>query len=220
MKKNILLVGANGYIAKEFIQTYDQNLYDLFKVYRKPLSGDNLFVDFNDVKSIEDFELPGNLKIDVVLFMQGMNPSKNLKESDYSHFSKMLQINIIGSSMFFKKIVSKLNDNALILFLSSIASDKGSYDPSYAASKSALKGLMYSLANAYPSYRFNILKLGLVMDSPVYKNMTADFRQKHASKMFKGSLVEPQNVISVINEIITNSNISRSIIPLDGGYLS
>jgi NAD(P)-dependent dehydrogenase (short-subunit alcohol dehydrogenase family) len=61
---------------------------------------------------------------------------------------------------------------SVIIFFSSVAKKKGSYDPSYAAAKSGLVGLMHSLANAYKTQRFNIISLGLVENSPVFNQMS------------------------------------------------
>ena len=74
----------------------------------------------------------------------------------------MLNVHIVSPTLLIQKLHKHCNDNCLIFFMSSIAAKKGSYDPSYAAAKSALHGLVQSLANAFPNYRFNMLSLGLV----------------------------------------------------------
>jgi NAD(P)-dependent dehydrogenase (short-subunit alcohol dehydrogenase family) len=112
----------------------------------------------------------------------------------------------------------KFGLNCLVLFVSSVAKRKGSYDPSYAAAKAGLTGLMHSLANTYKKQRFNLISLGLVEDSPVYKQMTKDFREKHAARMQNGKFIKSENVVSVINLLIENENINRADIGIDGGF--
>jgi 3-oxoacyl-[acyl-carrier protein] reductase len=62
----------------------------------------------------------------------------------YEHFLTMIQVNLIGPTLFFQAVRQQLNLNASIIFLSSTSATKGSYDPSYAAAKSGIHGLMFS----------------------------------------------------------------------------
>ncbi|MFI5142347.1 MAG: SDR family oxidoreductase, partial [Bacteroidia bacterium] len=113
---------------------------------------------------------------------------------------------------------SVINPNALILFFSSIAAQKGSYDPSYAAAKSALAGLMNSFANEFPTIRFNSISLGLVEGSPVEKGMTEDFKKRHKDRMFGNELIKIESIIDTIELLLKNKSICTTNVQLDGGY--
>jgi 3-oxoacyl-[acyl-carrier protein] reductase len=113
----------------------------------------------------------------------------------------------------------RLASDASVVFFSSVATGKGSYDPSYAAAKSALEGLMHSLANVMPNQRFNIIRLGLVEGSPVHLGMTEDFVTKHKQRMRNGHLVAVAKVASMTKEVLLNACLNRAVIQLDGGYL-
>lgn len=215
-EKNILLFGANSFIAKTFMQTCSDR-YSIHPVYRNK-TDDQLHLDFTDAGSIEGFAGKINFTADAILFLQGINPSVGAMDMTEEHFVKMMKINLVTPTLILSALRQKLASNCLVLFVSSVAKRKGSYDPAYAAAKSGLTGLMHSLANAYKSQRFNLISLGLVEGSPVYNQMTQDFREKHASRMQNGAFIQSENVVSVINMLIENTNISRADIAIDGGF--
>jgi hypothetical protein len=100
----------------------------------------------------------------------------------------------------------------------SVAAEKGSYDPGYAASKAAIQGMINSFANEFQTMRFNAIALGLVENSPVFNQMTPDFLQKHRDRMHQGTLIQLEHIAAVVNLLLTNENLNRSIIPLTSGF--
>ncbi|MFI5204354.1 MAG: SDR family oxidoreductase [Flavobacteriales bacterium] len=218
-KKNILIVGASGYIAQEVLNTLGKSEeYHFILAKRKALGPHELRLDFSDVKSIDAFTLPKGISLDAIFFLQGINPSKNTKETSYEHFLSMLQVNIIGPALLIQKLHASIKKEALVLFFSSIAAQKGSYDPAYASAKAALGGLMNSLANEFNHIRFNSISLGLVENSPVDKGMSEDFRKRHKERMFNQQLIQVKDILATIELLLKNKSISATTIPLDGGY--
>jgi len=178
----------------------------------------SLLLDIESEKSITDFYTHNNqLLLDGILFFQGINPSKNTKEMTAEHFMRMLNVNLIGPTLLLKHFHKNLNAGAMILFISSIAAKKGSYDPSYAAAKSGMIGLTHTLANEFPTLRFNSISLGLVENSPVYNNMTPDFRKKHFDRM-NGKFIQVDDVAAQIIELLQNSSINKAMINMDGDF--
>ena len=215
MKETVLLFGGNSFLAKAFNEKYGAQ-YKVKNIYRNDPARDlNFDFETGDTEAITD-ELKDNYK--AILFFQGINPSVGAKDITAEHFNKMLKINLVTPALLVKNLADKLADGALILFVSSVAKKKGSYDPAYASAKAGLTGLMQSLANAYPTLRFNIISLGLIENSPVFKQMTPHFRQKHAVRMFNNSFVKVDDVITVVSELINNQSINRTDIEIDGGY--
>lgn len=216
MKKNVILFGGDSFIGQAFIKEYD-SFYNILPVFKNNEKG--LSFDFLNTEYISDFIKKVNVPIEVILFLQGMNPSKGIKEITEEHFTDMLKVNLITPTLLIRELLTKIIPGASIMFVSSIAKRKGSYDPSYSTAKAGITGLVNSLANAYSQFRFNSISLGLVENSPVYNSMTEDYRIKHAEKMFNNSFIQISNVTSVINLLITNSNINRADFPIDGGYI-
>jgi len=218
MGKNILFVGSNSFVAKHTASLLKEHGVNCILSSRNSQSNE-LLLDMEDEAGIKKFvSLNKDLKVDGILFFQGINPRRNTKEITSHDFSGMLAVNLVGPALLLKYFYKNINPNAMVLFMSSIAATKGSYDPSYASAKAALPGLMYSLANEFKEIRFNCLSLGLIENSPVYNGMTEDFRAKHAGNMFNNEFIKVENVASVIAELLENVSINRSIIPINGGY--
>jgi len=215
MKKNILLFGANGFIGKKFLKNYSDE-YNIYPVYRNR-SEEHLSFNFENCETIQNLVEKLDFQIDGILFLQGKNPSIGINEISENDFINMMRINIVSPLLFIRDLKEKLASNCSVIFISSVAKQKGSYDPSYAVAKAGLVGLIHSLANHFPNLRFNSISLGLVEDSPVYQQMTEDFRKKHASRM--QSLVKAENVVTVLDMIIQNTSINRADIAVDGGFI-
>ncbi|MDB5132554.1 MAG: Short chain dehydrogenase [Mucilaginibacter sp.] len=216
MKETILLFGGNSFLAKAFNEKYGE-LYTIENVYRNDKTQEFNFDFEND--NIESITDKLKSRYNAILFFQGMNPSLGAKDITAGHFIKMLKINLVTPALLIKNLVSQLNKGSLILFVSSVAKKKGSYDPAYASAKAGLAGLMHSLSNVYSEFRFNIISLGLIENSPVFNNMTPNFRKKHADRMFNNSFIKADDVITAVAELITNKSISRTDIEIDGGYM-
>ncbi len=215
--KNVLVFGANSFIAKAFISAYREQ-YHFIPVYRKSTTSSELVFDFSLPDNAEAFAEKIKTKIDGVIFAQGINPSQGVNEISLQHFQQMMQVNLYTPIMLLRCLREKLEMNAGIVFFSSVAKRKGSYDPSYAAAKAGVGGLIQTLANSFPSQRFNMITLGLVEGSPVYEGMTEDFREKHASRMQNRNFIKPESVCSVVDMLLNNININRADVAVDGGY--
>ncbi len=214
--QHILIVGANSFIAKHIRSSAGFRTESKFYTAGRSAEFD-FQIDLTDEKSIERLNF-NEFQFDAVIFCQGLNPSKNLKESDFNHFIQMYAVNVAGPAQLLKQLIRVLKPGASVLFFGSIATKKGSYDPAYASAKAAIIGLTASLVRAYPDYRFNILTLGLVEGSPVFEGMTEDFIGRHANNMFNNQLIKVENVIGLLDELIHNSNINNANFHLDGGY--
>jgi len=208
----VLVIGGNSFIAKGIEPLLASEGIQLVRIGKELLdiSNEDQIVRFSEKQPENCF--------DAILFAQGINPSQNTKESKELHVVNMLKSNVVGPILLMKHLHQKLNPFTSVIFLSSIAAEKGSYDPAYAASKAAMKGLIHSFANEFPSMRFNAISLGLVEESPVFQQMTPDFLQKHRDHMHNGQLIQLAQIASVIQLLLCNDNLNRSIIPLNAGY--
>lgn len=209
--KRILVFGATGYVGKKFIELYG----DRYQIIKAPGSRE---LDFKDPDIKKVLSLTDDA-VDGVLFLQGCNPSIGLHDIDDAHFRSMMDVNIMTPL----KIVRALHRNGLlsqsasVVFVSSIARKKGSYDPAYAVAKSGLQGLQETLSNYFPQMRFNSISLGLVEGSPVHMGMTPDFVQKHLNAM-GGALVDVKDACKTIELLLECSSISRTTIDVDRGH--
>ena len=217
MKKTILVFGASGYIGKRFCHLY-QEKYDIISVGGKS-SGPWIKFDFlnPDFERLHLHLSRDSCSIDGILFLQGMNPNVGIDDVDLQHFNEMLQMNVSVPSLIIRELFDKINDGSTITFISSVAAKKGSYDPAYAAAKSAIAGTINSLSNKWGHLRFNSVALGLVEDSPVHEGMTADFEKKHRDAM-GGRLVKVNDVCKTLDFLLECESIACTEIQLDCGY--
>ena len=185
-KKKIICFGANSFLAKRFAEKYGET-YNLIKVTR---TGGAYSFDFEKGDQVQS--LVASLPNDIagIIFFQGINPSVGLKEMTIEHFQRMMKVNLSVPTVLISALLSKMAKDCSVIFFSSVALKKGSYDPAYGAAKSAIAGLIQSLANACPDFRFNSIALGLVEGSPVHLQMTDDFVERHKSRMFGRRLIQ------------------------------
>ena len=215
--KKLLIFGASGYVGRHCLQHTGEK-YDPTGVYRPPTRFGKLSLDFLD----PDYELflatLGSKQFDAVLFAQGINPRAGFQDITDLDFDEMLRINIITPTIILQKMKeNNLASDANVFFLSSIAKEKGSYDPSYAAAKSAMVGLQRSLASSNRDMRFNILSLGLVGGSPVQTGMTSDFLDRHLTAM-NGRLVDVSDICKTIDFLIDCKSVSTHDLKVDCGF--
>jgi 3-oxoacyl-[acyl-carrier protein] reductase len=207
--KKVMLFGSNGFVAKRFFER-NQEKYDFLKVPREDFD----FLEDKGSKLQLQLRSPG---YDAVIFLQGINPQYGVERITESQFSDMMKVNIFSPIDILRSITPWLNQGASIIFMSSIASKKGSYDPSYAVAKSGMEGMKQSLANAYPFLRFNSVSMGLIENSPVHTGMTADFVDNHRSKM-GGRLVGADDACMAIEFLIECESVNRQDLAVDRGY--
>jgi len=209
--KNIIVFGASGFLGSSFITKKSEKYNFIEYSGRKDL-------DFTKPEHVESFRIP-HMQIDGVLFMQGISPSVGFEDIEPQHFNKMFNIDVVSPFLILRKLRrnKKLRSNCCIVFISSIAAKKGSYDPAYACAKSSIQALTTILKNNILKVRINTVLLGLVEDSPVHKGMTVDFIDKHKKRM-NGKLVKIDDVVNIIDNIIENESIDNTEFKVDCGY--
>lgn len=212
--KRLLIVGSKSHIAKHFMK-HSAVDYEFIKLQR----GDGGDLDADLTRPDQILSLPSGKdfpELNGILFFQGIKPMNSPMDSDWDRMQDMMALNLSAPIYIMKKFRPFLKVGSCVLFFSSVAADKGSYDPSYAAAKSGIRGLMLSFANYFSDIRFNSIKLGLVEGTPVDLGMTEDFRQKHRNRMFGNELIDPDEVSKTIRWILNNQHINCSEIPLTG----
>ncbi len=206
---SVLVFGATGYVGKHFIEQYG----DDYNLVAMPGSS---VLDFTDI-SLEQLDTLLPDKISGVLFLQGKNPSVGMHELSDEDFRQMTAINIMSPLKIIRHIEDRLCPGAGVVFVSSVAGKKGSYDPSYSIAKAGLGGLQATMTRWFPKLRFNTVSLGLVEGSPVHSGMTPDFVEKHKQSM-SGSLVQVDDVCKALDLLLQCQSVSNAVIDVDRGF--
>lgn len=224
-KKNILIVGASASIGGEIISVFyekDCNIlatYNKTKLHFKNKNINSVQLDIQDKKSRNDlFELINN--IDVVVFLPGVLPGKNLEKYSDEEIESLINLNLSSQITTIKGILPKINKGGRILFLSSISGEKGSFDPIYAASKGGIIPFAKSLASWYGSkLRVNVIAPSLISKSSMYNNMSDERIDYHKKNSPTGELVDMKSLAKIIYDLAKPDwNISNgAVIRINGG---
>lgn len=207
---NILVIGAGGSLGNPLCKKLTEIGYNCLT----PTSSQ---VNLKNKLSIEDYaiKLP---PLKGIIFLAGKEPSQNLKEIKWNHLEDMISIHFKGVLWCIKLFRKKITPNGFIITTSSVASRKGSYDPSYSSMKSAIEGLTKTLVrDLSPNIRINSVAPGLVENSKVYKGMTKDFIQNHLNSTPLNKLATTEDIISAYLFLINNKHITGQILNINGG---
>ena len=162
MKKNILIVGGSSSIGKKVTKNLSFKKFNIYttsnnnninteKVKNFKINVKNL----DEIKKLIKYFKKDRIKFDYVVFLQGIIYSSDLKGYTEGKILDILSVNTYSIIFFSKEIIKILKNNSLNVYISSISGLNGSYDPVYAASKSALHGFTKSLSKwMAPNHRF------------------------------------------------------------------
>jgi 3-oxoacyl-[acyl-carrier protein] reductase len=207
---NILIVGAGGSLG----QPLCMKLKELGHNCITPTSSE---LNLKLKSSIESYieKLPS---LYGAIFLAGKEPSQNLKELEWNHLGDMISIHFRGVLWCIKLLQQKLIENSFITTTSSVASSKGSYDPSYSSMKSAVEGLTKTLVrDLSPNTRINSVAPGLVLGSKVYEGMTKDFIDNHLNTTPLNRLAHSEDIVEAYLFLIKNKHITGQVINVNGG---
>lgn len=220
MQQTIFIVGIGGSLGQALYSFYSQqNNYNVLgSTTKKENTSDSIFyIDFMDKTSIDN--LP-NLTIDHLIITSGYEPKHNLDDMTEIHLQKMFGIHVLGPMLLMQKMKSMLTDNSSITLISSPAAWQGSYDPTYAAVKGAVNGLVRTLAKDFaPKTRVNALSPSLIESSTVFNGMTPDFKQRHIDRTLNKRLLTLDECVDGIDFILKNKHYTGQILHLNGGMI-
>lgn len=225
--KNIIIVGASSSIGNSVVSKFRSPSNRIIASYSskhiKP--GKNvcpLKLDLKINESIENFIKEVRLivsHIDTLIFLAGILPGKNLKEYRPADIEKVMTVNFTGQVKVIKGILPLFDSSSQIIMISSIAAQKGSYDPIYAASKGAILSFVKSLASEFGGVRVNAIAPGLIEDSTMCKEMSVSRRELHRQQTFQKQLLSISDLAEVIYDISQEhwKHMNGACIDLNGG---
>lgn len=220
MNRNVLVIGAYGAVGTKTCDLLNSKGFQVYKTSssQETKISERLFhLNLQDRNSIESISglLP---ELDSIVICAGKEPQQNLKDMEWNHFEEMISIHYRGPLWLVKQLRQKLKKDSSIVFISSVAANKGSYDPTYASLKAAVNGLVKTLARELaPNTSVSAVAPGLIVDSPVFDRMTENFKQKHRDANLTDSLLTPEEVANAILFCIENKQFTGQILNLNGG---
>jgi len=208
-----LLIGANSTIAKALQEKSDRE----FLTYSRSEGTLNLEGDLSELDNVSD--------IDGLVYFPGtinLKPFTMLKEDDFLNDFK---INVLGAAKVIKKVVNKLKeaDGASVVLVSSVAASIGlPFHASIGASKSALEGMVRSLASEYTNAKvcFNVVAPSLT-ETNLSTNLLKTDRLVEASKERNPmkEIGDPTKIAKTIDFLLDAHNnwMTGQVVHIDGG---
>ena len=234
MKENILLIGGSSSVGQNLCLKIDKKLFNIYITYyknsnvikNKSLTHINKFlVDLNNdeeiIKLIDNFKKK-KINFHKILFMQGSINSNKIHKYKNQNIKEIVNLNLLSIYFFVNNSKSILNKRCLLIFLSSISAYKGSYDPFYSSTKSALIGLTKSIAkNNSPNVKCLCVAPGLIKDSKMYKDMNTNIRNIHLKNTPNKELLNLNDFSMILIDLLKPHwrHANGSIIDINGGVL-
>lgn len=227
--KNILIVGASSSIGKEISSVFRDASMRVITTYSSNLpSGeqdqlDALQLDLSRNKSIESFieKLINKVNsVDIAIFLSAVLPGKQLAQYQFSEIDNVMAVNFNGQVKLIQGIFPLLNSRSCVFLFSSIAAQRGSFDPVYAASKGALLSLVKSLIFELPrGARINAIAPGLIQDSAMLKDMAPERQEYHRNQIPSGTLLHPKDLAKIVFDLCQDhwKHLNGSCVDLNGG---
>ena len=208
----VLIIGSSSDIAQKLVLD-KKNLFDFIEV-----SSSNSGFDVQDEETFPVIEEG----IDGIVYFPGsinLKPFSNLKIQD---FKQDYEINFLGLIKVLKHYQKDLNNNASLVFISSIAASVGMpFHSSISSSKSALEGLCRSLAAEWaPKVRVNCIAPSLTKTKLSKRLLRTEHQkeqmmQKHPLKRVGYSKDISNSISFLLSD--QSSWITGQVLAVDGG---
>lgn len=180
--------------------------------------------DLNGLAACEAALPPGDTPIGALVHLAGIFVPHELSASDRPVFERTLQANAINAYDMVTAMMPRLTDNARIVFVSSLAFNRGAPDhPGYSMAKGALVGLSRSLARSLGprGILVNALAPGIIETSmPAEIIKTRGNAARAVTPL--GRFGQPEEVSGVIEFLLSpaSSYITGQLINIDGGTVN
>ena len=193
-KKNLLILGITSSLAPSIVSSAKLRGYTIYGTCRslKDTSPDlkvsvNLIeLDISSKDSISKFEnYIRTIKLNFIVSLIGQTSRKINTSQDYDYIALYFSSYITNLIYLFDTIIPHyLDDNQELLFayVSSRAALYGSFDPYYAATKSAIQSYIASVSRKYLNITFFVILSGLIEGSKMMREMDVMSLMSHRTR--------------------------------------
>jgi acetoacetyl-CoA reductase/3-oxoacyl-[acyl-carrier protein] reductase len=209
----IIISGASGGIGKYLFEYYLQNGIVVYGTYfkTKPEVEYREFLHKVDISNQHDVNtfvnsIKSEIKQVTLINCAGVNYNSSAHLADIIEWQKVVNINLFGSFNMIHALLPLMREQnyGRIINLSSVLSQIGVAGTSaYSASKSALNGLVKSIAKEND--------IGMIQEVP--ENVLSVMKDKIPCKKFG----DPQNILNAVNFLIRSEYVNGTSIDINGG---
>ncbi len=221
--KTILVVGGSRGIGKAIVNAL-KDTYKIINFSRNRIE-DHVNVTHYSLDVLKD-DLPEIEELNGLVYCPGSINLKPIGRLKIDDFREDFEINVIGAVKIIQKYINPLkNNNASAVFFSSVATKMGMpFHASVSASKSAVEGLVKSLAGEFATkIRFNCIA-PTVTDTLLAEKLLRNDKQRENMKERHPlkKVLKAQEVASLATYLLSDdaSAISGQVFPIDAGIVS
>ena len=215
--KNILLIGSSSASCDKLYNNYSDT-YNFIRMSRN--------VDYSDIKDFDVLDtntyINTNENIDGLVYFPGTINLKQFQRIELSDFQNDFNINVLGLINILKHYQNKFNAGSSVVLFSTVASKLGMpFHSSIAVSKSAIVGLMQSLAAEWsPKIRVNCISPSIFKSNMSQRMLSNEKALERISNNHPLRRVGSSgDISSLINFLLSDESswITGQNISVDGG---
>ena len=217
--KKVFLTGGSGGIGRHIYKAFE-NEGGLVTAPSHDL------LDLSSEISITRYLQTSSCDFDVFVHCAGINPLAGVEEINSKIMEDTYYINCIAPVLLLNRFINKMRERKMgrIVFLSSLyASVSRERRIAYSAAKSALSGIMKSMALelAKDGILVNCVAPGYVMTEMTCKNLSREEIDQIKSNIPTQRLQTADEIADVVMFLSSNRNksITGQLITVDGGFL-
>lgn len=207
---------------------------DLGRAHAEAIGGTFFKVDVTDEDAVDNAIVEAeamNGKARILVNCAGIGPPAKVigrdgKAIPLKDFSKIIQINLIGTFNVLSKFSARIFDaeqvgeeRGVIVNTASVAAFEGQIgQAAYAASKGGVVGMALPIAREFARYgiRVNTIAPGLFL-TPLLQSLPQEAQDSLGSQVpFPSRLGKPEEYARMVESIVTNPMLNAEVIRLDG----
>jgi NAD(P)-dependent dehydrogenase (short-subunit alcohol dehydrogenase family) len=215
------------------VSIFDLN-EDLGRAHAATIGGSFFKVDVTDEDAVDNAILEAeamNGKARILVNCAGIGPPAKVigrdgKAIPLKDFSKIIQINLIGTFNVLSKFAARIFDaeqvgeeRGVIINTASVAAFEGQIgQAAYSASKGGVVGMALPIAREFARYgiRVNTIAPGLFL-TPLLQSLPQEAQDSLGSQVpFPSRLGKPEEYARMVESIVTNPMLNAEVIRLDG----
>ncbi len=216
----VLIVGAGSYISQALVDKIRHFKPQITFVTRTTSSitdltpGRSFPLDLHSSESVENLLLALSAqKFDYIYIFSGAVSGLEIDSSSIFETLKYYDAWAARLNFLISRLHRNLNDSGTLIFISSRAAHRPSYDAHYSAVKASTEALIVSVAQKYPSKRFLVLAPSLIQDTRMYQAMSEENiiehkRRTNDSLLTLNEIVEQLIKMSVEKEQYLNGTVA------------
>lgn len=160
------------------------------------------------------------IELDTVVMLSGAIVGCSLSEYTDELAYQSAAINFVGQGLILRDLLPLLSKPATIILVSSIAAERGSFDPFYAASKGAMLPFAKSLATLKGQDIAVITVLpGPIEESSMFNEMSPEVQDSHRLRSPRDRLLQSTELADVIADLCEPHwrHANGAVLRLNGG---